>query len=1075
MTTRILLAPPARGKTALCLQTVREALQGAPLAPVWVVAADYRQVLDYRRRLAALGGGLGVHIVTFGDLCREVAERAGQRKPITPPALAHRLVQAAIERAGLAYYAGLRGLPGFTLTVEAAIGELKRALVAPDRIRAFNAGSTEKNRDQAGVSQGEALGDLAGIYICYKEVLEKIGWIDGEGAAWEAIRLLDECPSLFGDCPLLVVDGFDGFNPAQRGVLKRLAGQVGEMVVTLPGPVAGTAVVDRHCQPAFSLRPVQRGFAPALMELLEDLEAEVAPLGNISHLPGALAYLEANLFEPGRPPYPEKSRQVALLEAPSPVEEAREALRFLKACIVRDRVPPGECAILAPDPDVYFPHLRAVAVEFGLPVSFTQSRLLTEAPAISALLNLLALDPLDYPRRQVLEALRAPFFDLQPFGLSRKEADVLDLVSRKGVIIEGLDQWREVLEDLKSHLEAPSEEEDPGEEMAQPALPLGAAAGRLQAAFETFVGRLRPPAEAQPVSRWVAWLEDLLEALGFCQERDVNKHPVGQPIQPGSQEAGRLPGEPGRDYGEESQQALAGLHECLRGLLLAETLLGAQPVDYTGFLAELQGLLQGSGYPEATRTSEATIEVMRPMEARGLRFQVVALVGLSEGIFPRVEHPDPLLDETTRAGLGLQPRLERNQLGLFYQAVTRPERRLLLTRPYLSESGDPWEPSPYWNAVQRLFPGEVRRVRPEDARPLAHAASAGELLFWAMRREGATGVGLIEEDFQCLRSHFEAIGCARQRLKALLEAPGASLQETPPPAVLADWIHTQFGPGHTWSVSRLECFAACPFRFFIEQVLGVEAHEAPGWDFDPAQLGSLLHAILERTYRETDDPTDEASLLARLRQVAPQEFAGAPLRYGFRASPLWAAQQAELMERLEGTLTSLQDQSDRWRPLRFEQPFGFKGFPPLIIPTEDGTARLHGVIDRIDINERGELRVIDYKVGGRHTAPRDLVEGRRLQLAVYALAVQKALGLGQIGEGFYWRIGPDGASTLKLSRFRDGELSGPAGAIELAGRHISNILRSLQRSEFPSQPLGGKCPDYCVIAPWCWRYSPEWG
>ncbi len=133
------------------------------------------------------------------------------------------------------------------------------------------------------------------------------------------------------------------------------------------------------------------------------------------------------------------------------------------------------------------------------------------------------------------------------------------------------------------------------------------------------------------------------------------------------------------------------------------------------------------------------------------------------------------------------------------------------------------------------------------------------------------------------------------------------------------------------------------------------------------------------------------------------------------------------------------------------------------------------MIDRIDVNEAGELRIIDYKTGGSHLSTRDLIEGRRLQLGVYALAARDAIGLGEPVEGFYWKIGPDGASSLKLSKFKDGDLKGPKGAFTLTIQHIAQILTGIREAHFISQPLGGKCPTYCGAAPWCWRYLAEWG
>src|SRR6185503_6334985 len=101
----------------------------------------------------------------------------------------------------------------------------------------------------------------------------------------------------------------------------------------------------------------------------------------------------------------------------------------------------------------------------------------------------------------------------------------------------------------------------------------------------------------------------------------------------------------------------------------------------------------------------------------------------AEGVFPEVERPDPFLSEDLRVALGLDSRLAREQASLFYQAVTRTDLHLLITRPYLSDDGENWEASPFWNEVLNLFDeAAMQRIRLDDPRSLTDAASSQELL-----------------------------------------------------------------------------------------------------------------------------------------------------------------------------------------------------------------------------------------------------------------------------------------------------------------------------------------------------------
>ena len=230
---------------------------------------------------------------------------------------------------------------------------------------------------------------------------------------------------------------------------------------------------------------------------------------------------------------------------------------------------------------------------------------------------------------------------------------------------------------------------------------------------------------------------------------------------------------------------------------------------------------------------------------------------------------------------------------------------------------------------------------------------------------------------------------------------------------LASILQQRYTPTHGWSASRLEMYGTCPFAFYIAHALQLEPRTPPEEGYDARILGSMLHKILEEVYQH-DDP------LSALPAAAHQVFATAPIDYGFRPSALWDAQQRELEEALRETITALAEASEGFTPRHFEQKFGM-GNPSLIVRADDGTEiRLHGYIDRLDVDQQGRLRVIDYKASGAAISAKDLDAGKRLQLPLYALAAQEALRLGAVASGFYWHILQGKASSFKLEKYPDG-------------------------------------------------------
>ncbi len=976
----------------------------------------------YRQRLGKAGGALGVRVGTFGDLFQEILARARQFSPVAPAAVRRLILRQAIKavaaQGGLPHYSPLAARPGFLEAMAEAIAELDQAGFSPEGL------------GRAAGDTFPRLSEVAQIYAAYRAQLGRSGWVDPESLNARACAALNEAPDLLDDVALVVVDGFDSFEVDQLRALVSLAAAVPELRLTLPGTEAMS-------------RRAHRRFARSLERLVEGgLVFDTEVVQGESHQTQVLAQLEANLFESGGERL-SPSPRLTLIEARSPAEEAREALRWLKARMWRDGLAAADCALVTPDPARYRPLLRRAAMEFGVPLRFTRGDPLTTAPGVVALLDLLTLPLLDWPQRLTLDAVHSPYFDLGSFNLAPTDRHLLEAASRFGQVVGGLEIWLDALERLAG---AEAETDGPeAYEWASEGTPRGAQAARLAEGLGALAVRLRPPGSQTP-GGWVGWLEDLIDDLEF----------------------------PARQTTPIDKAAFSRLRATLRALVLGDELADPTRLTFADFVRELKALLEAAEFEERSDWNKPPVTVLRLLEARGVRYQAVAVLGLSEGVLPQVEREDPFLPDEVRRKLGLEPRLGREQAGLFYQAVTRADGWLLLTRPYLAEDGEAWLPSPYWEAVTQRCPGSVQRVSAEAPRPLADAASPQEVLFWGVRRGG-----LPKHFLASLGARWEQLRHARDVLSAR-SGPKAEGPYEGDLASVRGELGIIYGQDHIWSPSRLETYGACPHYFFASIVLGLEAQEPPELGFDAAQLGSMLHAVLERAYGEADDPGDLASVKRSLASAADEVFRDAPDRYGFRPTPLWGVERQNLVAMLEATVDALAETGNGWSPAGLEAAFGLGGAPPLELDTRLGAVFVRGFIDRVDRNQAGELRIIDYKTGSSHLAAGDLLDGRRLQLPLYALGASRALGLGEPVEGFYWKIRQAQAGSLKLASFEaevDGQtLSGPTAAYAVATAHVVRILSGARAGDFPPIPPSGGCPSYCPAAAWCWRYQPSaWG
>ena len=1119
MTTKLLLAPAGGGKTTHAIARIRQLRASSPLTPVWVVLPNFPQVAAFCRRLARAGGALNVEIGTFYRLYADVLARAGTPVPRLFDAVQHRLLRAIVDQlcdeGRLCHYAPLRDKPGFIRALRTLIQELKRARVHRDDFAA------------AVADQPPRLAELSAVYAAYQDWLVTSGWTDAEGQGWLAALALERDPTLHANVALLVVDGFDEFNSTQLDVLRLLTGRAAETLITLTGDAStslGTSALSagpdtsplpktggieggHHTACSERSRTAHRRFARALAALTTALPnlkpaSRITCHATLSTQHVALQHLEASLFEPNPTPLPADGA-VAFIEAQNRRQEVRAALRWLKTRIFHDGMVPHQVALLARALSPYRPFLEETAAEFGLPLRLAVGTDLLSNPAVAALLSLLSLPALDWPRRLVIEALASSYFDWSgirppsvppnfggegscspPPGLGEGPgvgafAARLDAAARAGLVIQGLEQWREALDQLAQaapglalNADGTSAVEGAGaageeENVAPSDLPTSEEAAALRRAFDHFVARLTPPSQAT-TRDYVAWVESLIGddpelAYPASAPRDKDSlHIVAR-----AREVAAEPG--GRSFARRDVSALQALKDVLRGLVLAESLLNSPPlhagegVPYHRFFDDLHGAVEATIYT-LPHPEEDGILVAPVFHARGLSFRAIVLLGLSEGEFPAVEREDPLLREDDRAllrkrGLLLEPRLRHEEATLFYEAITRARERLLLCRPYLADDGQAWEPSPYWHHLRRLVDAPLRRVRPAEISP-DEAASPQEFLTAAAQ----AGISPApEEDDSPISQGWQVALAGAQVVRARLGRPPAGPHEGDLSS-LASILANRYGPDHVWSSSRLETYAKCPLHFYVAHVLHLEPRTLPQEGFDRLILGSIYHLVLEKVYCLS--PSDP---LSALPEVAQTVFEAAPKEYGFRPTPLWEQQQQEFLRVLKKTVVALEEAREGYEPYAQEPPFGLHDKPPLTLPQPATGIQIRGYIDRVDRAPDGSLRVIDYKAGSSRISARELEEGTRLQLPLYALAVQDALGLGSVSDGFYWHIGSASPSYLRLGRYE----GGVEGAAEAATGYVRAYVAAVREGRFAPTPPTGGCPDHCPAIGFCWRYRPR--
>ena len=1038
MTIELYLAPAAGGKTEYAVAEARLAARNLD-AVVRVCVPNPLQAAAWRRRLAQNGGALGVQVLTFNSLVRACLDATGTQATELAEPVKYRLLRAVIARQPLDYYAAIREKPGFVQVTGDLIALLKGELIFPERL--VDA--------LAALGAGPRLAELAAIYLAYQQALQRQGWADAAGRQWLAVEGLSAPaePVELG-WPLLIVDGFDDFTPAQLALLAQLGRHAGRLIVTLP-----TAELVDYGRFARTRREVETALRVAARPLPE------APPPSTE----LLRRLRRDLFvvEAARQEGPQTA--VQLLEAPDRASEVRAALRWLKARIVLDGCATHEVALLARDIAPYRAHARQIAAEFGLPLTFAGGLPLLQSPVLAALLDLMRLHlPLPgqagpaLPRRLVVSAWRSPYFawGSEEAAIKDGDADLLDALARQQRVIHGLSQWREAFA-ARAAVGTPPPGAVGDLELPPGPVAAGTQAVALRDKFDLFLDRTRPPTQA-PLRDYVRWLEQL-----------IGPDPQAGEVQraaPGSLNV--VAQARSEDTGGEDIAALHALKEILRGLVWAEQAVGeAAPMRYDAFYHELFGSLSAGQLELTWPQGRAPLLAASVAQARGLSFRAVAVLGLSEGAFPLAIAEDPFLRDADRAalraeiGARLPASTHSEEREIFYEAISRPAQKLLLTRPVLADNGAAWVESPFWREVQRLLVVDPQRVAGDTAVPAAEAASMAE--WWESAAAWPELPSLAGRD---ALQRGAAVWAAR-RTPGLSPWQGDLAQEN-------GLLNAKYNPEHVWSASRLESYQSCGFAFFMGSLLGLAARPEPAEGVDAAQLGSIYHDIFEEVYNTLgggeDLAADEPQVLAMVHSIAAPILDEAPRKQGFRATAWWSETRQEIVANVARSIVAMQDGAYSF--YQAEAAFGFGDIPVLRLIDGQDELRLRGFIDRLDRDKHGRLRIIDYKLAGkaRFTA-RAFAEGKKLQLPLYALAAREALGLGEIGDGFYWHYQASEPSRFTLA----GAEQGVEGAINTAVAAAWTAVRAVRGGSFAPQVPEGGCPAYCPAAAFCAHYAPS--
>ena len=1137
----ILCGPARCGKTERLLVRYRDMLaRRSPGAALWL-APTWRAATEVRQRLLdeTLPGCFQPGVMTFGNFAETVLHAGEIRiRPMTrlmKRELVRQIILEQSSRGRLGHFQSIAKTAGLVDLVCEFISELKRLEIWPDD---FRRACAVRGLDAKDV-------ELSEIYDVYQQSLLEHGLFDAEGRFWSARDVLAKeegrekngqerglgtsVPSRFA---LIVADGFTDFTRTQHEILAILAGRGEEMFITLPLD-SSSRRDDLFAKPVKTLDELRRRHAGATVEQLDRPANSDWP---------AMTYLERALFQNPRSPQSLAPRpsplapalNIEILAAARQVGEIELIAGRIKRLLVDGEARPGEIAVVFRSPQDASRLIDEVFGRLGIPVVLESGQTLDHSPALRSLARLLQLDLDDWPFDRLLAVLGSNYF--QPNWPEWRDArfTTVEQTIRQLQIPRG----RELLIEQLTAVG--------GDSSRRSAL---AITRRLAAVFDALPQRTTLP-------EWAKAWRRLADETGL--HRAMTEPGEAERVRGGEGETRRV-NDSARELASNSQIPSLPVSKSptlplspspslsdrrawdrlMKALAEGDTLatwIEQRPPELDR-RAAFEALVDIVGTDRVGHSGDESgcVRVLSAESVRSLRISYLFLAGLSEKAFPPPDREDRLYSEADYlrlidAGLPLVARTERTreEMLLFYEAVTRATKRLYLSYPALDESAQPLLPSPFLSEIEEAFaPGQIPRVErtdlspiPSEDEPLCQSDFRVKAVATALAGNVALLAGLMSGEGREQRAEGWALQCptsssplpsplsSRPSLAAGLEliylrqdrdrfGPAEGMLQSPE---TQSYLATQFHPQHVFAATELERYASCPFRFFLERILKVEPLDDLALEFDVRERGRVVHDVLATFHQqvnarlgrpgsplELDETEFDALLAAAIQKSLPPEPKNpvqAALREVDRRLVVeWLSQYRGQVERYDA---QWKDFSASMVPELFEASFGRSGAPPpstdkpFEIVRKGQTIRITGRIDRIDtgtIAGQAAFNVLDYKSGGTIKLSADSVAaGTTLQLPLYALAAMELLFADRdvlpwrVG---YWYVRDDGFKPKQALAMYDNV----DGRIELnrewedirdgLGDIVAGLVQSIRESQFPVCSTDDHCTGHCPFSTVC--------
>ncbi len=944
-----------------------------------------------------------IDILPFRRLAYRLTEELGDRLlPMLDDIGKGMVVKRVLQKkdSELTLYRNKAGKPGFVQEVKSLLSEFSRYMVEPETLQELS------DRVDDSYMQ-KKLVDLSAILEGFRENLSS-EYITEEDIYSAMCPLLEESERMKDTH--LFLDGFTGFTPSQYELLRTLLRKAKTVTIAV--------TMDPACYHA-SLTPQHLFTMSARMiEMFEKMAKEtghelLAPC--FAALPDkepSLAHLQKHLFRQQVETY-DKMPAITIQSLDNMRSEVSYVVGQIVELVQMHNYRYSDIGILCGDVEGYSDVLREALESAGIPFFIDYKSNAMSNALIDYIRSLLRIFLTDFRSDTVLHFMKNPLSDYSVREISYLENYLL----ARG--IRGYSSWKRGFQGGYKTSHACNEEmvADVAARLLSELSPVRDAL-LSKATLKDKIVALYEFLRGQHLYDKLESLADraLVSDIPWARRREKEYRQIYRCVMELLDQLVALLGD-----SELSLQDLAGVLD-------------------TGFAELKVGVIP----PEKDSVVVGDLKRSRLSGIRHLFFMAV-----NEGVVPGRAGASELLTQLEREKLKNQYALELSETRkesvsteefYLFLAFSRPTEHLTITYRRSGEDNTEYRPSYVVYRILRLFP-ELHVTTEADI----------EDFFDTLRADGGVSqfvhsyARILEEggtpDELALYRWFlenEASVSLPTSVRELQQAyAGEKWQETMR-AEVAELLYSHCLKG---SVSRLEAYAACAYKHFLQYGLGLEERR----EFEPnaMDIGNAFHDALKRFFLMIKDSgcelrTMQDDVVKEYMQRAVEETMELPWTEAFGASNRNAYLRTT-MERILHHMAGIfkeQQIAGSFDPAQFEQYQHYYS----------EHLDLRGIVDRIDMckTEDGNFfKIVDYKSGKKEFDTNQMMAGLDIQLPAYMLMYAKSNPDGaQPAGAFYHKLDYpilDEAKSKEADRLRalrpSGLIRSESDVVKLMDRH----------------------------------------